>query len=69
MRVHEGDFVYDIEPVTDRGTLLFQHYQVTVLKKETFDFVRIFKGTANTLDEAREMAEQKLRAAAGGKAA
>ncbi len=69
MRVNEGDFAYDIEPVTDRDTLVFQHFRVSVLKRQDFGFAPVFRGTAKTMDEAKSMAERELQNYASGKKA
>jgi hypothetical protein len=61
MRVNEGDYAYDIEPVTDRNTLVFSHFKVVVLRKARVDYDVVFEGKAKTIDEARDMAEKQLR--------
>lgn len=61
MRVNEGEYAYDIEPVTDRNTLVFSHFKVVVLRKAVVDYEVVFEGKAKNLDEARDMAEKQLR--------
>ena len=61
MRVNEGDYAYDIEPVTDRNTLVFSHFKVVVLRKAVVDYDIVFEGKTKTIDEARDLAEKQLR--------
>ena len=58
MRIREGDFAYDVEPVYDRSTLVRTgwKYGVYALRPER----KIAEGTAATREEAEQEALRKL---------
>lgn len=61
MKVREGGFAYDIEPVKDPSTMLFKHFKVTIERLRMQGDQKVFEGTAKTFEEAKELAERELR--------
>lgn len=61
MRIREGEYAYDIEPIKDPSTMLFKHYRITVERLSVQGDSKVFEGTAKTFDEARSLAENKLK--------
>lgn len=61
MRVQEGKFAYDIDPIRDQATMLFKHFKITVTRSDIQGSEKLFEGTAKTFDEAQAIAEQKLK--------
>ncbi len=60
MKVREGGFAYDIEPVKDPSTMLFKHFKVTIERLRMQGDQKVFEGTAQTFEEAKELAEREL---------
>ncbi len=60
MRIREGGFAYDIEPVKDPSTMLFKHFKVTINRLDIQGDQKLFEGTAKTFDEAKALAEREL---------
>ncbi|HVZ16742.1 MAG TPA: hypothetical protein VG897_06475 [Terriglobales bacterium] len=58
MRVREGDFAYDVEPMYDRTTLVRTGwwYGIFALRPEQ----KLAEGTADTREEAERQAIRKL---------
>lgn len=61
MRIREGDYAYDIEPVKDNSTMLFKHFKVTMERLNIHGDEKVFEGTAQTFEEAKILAEKKLK--------
>jgi hypothetical protein len=61
MRIREGDYAYDIEPVKDPSTMLFKHFKVTMERLNIHGDMKVFEGTAKTFEEAKSLAEKKLK--------
>ncbi len=61
MRIREGDYAYDIEPIKDPSTMLFKHFKVTMERLNIHGDEKVFEGTAKTFEEAKSLAEKKLR--------
>jgi hypothetical protein len=61
MKVREGGFAYDIEPVKDPSTMLFKHFKVTIERLEIQGDQKLFEGTAKTFDDAKALAERELK--------
>jgi hypothetical protein len=61
MRIREGEYAYDIEPVNDPSTMLFKHYKVTLEKLSVSGDQKVFEGTAKSFEEAKTLAEKKLK--------
>ncbi len=61
MRIREGGFAYDIEPVKDPSTMLFKHFKVTINRLDIQGDQKLFEGTAKTFDEAKALAERELQ--------
>ncbi len=60
MKVREGGFAYDIEPVKDPSTMLFKHFKVTIERVDMQGDQKLFEGTAKTFDDAKALAEREL---------
>lgn len=60
MKVREGGFAYDIEPVKDPSTMLFKHFKVTIERLSVQGDQKIFEGTAKTFEEAKTLAEREM---------
>ena len=60
MKIREGEFAYDIEPVKDPSTMLFKHFKVTIERIRFQGDQKIFEGTAKTFEEARELAAREM---------
>ncbi len=67
MRIREGEFAYDIEPVNDPSTMLFKHFRVRVDRIAISGDEKLFEGTAKSFEEARQMAEKKVEELAAQK--
>ncbi len=61
MKVREGGFAYDIEPVKDPSTMLFKHFKVTIERVDIQGDQKLFEGTAKTFDDAKALAERELK--------
>ncbi len=61
MKIREGGFAYDIEPVKDPSTMLFKHFKVTVERLSIQGDQKLFEGTAKTFEDAKALAEQELQ--------
>lgn len=61
MKIREGGFAYDIEPVKDPSTMLFKHFKVTVERLNIQGDQKLFEGTAKTFEEAKALAERELQ--------
>ncbi len=61
MKVREGGFAYDIEPVKDPSTMLFKHFKVTIERLRIEGDQKVFEGTTRTFEEAKTLAERELR--------
>lgn len=61
MRIREGEFAYDIEPVNDTSTMLFKHFRILVERLSPSGDQKLYEGTAKTFDEAREIADKKIQ--------
>ena len=61
MKIREGEFAYDIEPVKDPSTMLFKHFKVTIERVRLQGDQKVFEGTANTFDQAKALAERELQ--------
>jgi hypothetical protein len=61
MRIREGDYAYDIEPVKDHSTMLFKHFKVVVERLNIHGDEKVFEGTEKTFEEAKSLAERKLK--------
>jgi hypothetical protein len=60
MRIREGGFAYDIEPVKDPSTMLFKHFKVTIERLRMQGDQKIYEGTAKTFEDAKALAEGEL---------
>ena len=60
MRIREGGFAYDIEPVKDPSTMLFRHFKVTIERLNIHGDEKVFEGTAKTFEDAKQLAEREL---------
>ncbi|MDT8067341.1 MAG: hypothetical protein ROO76_04165 [Terriglobia bacterium] len=60
MKVREGGFAYDIEPVKDPSTMLFKHFKVTIERLHMQGDEKVFEGTAKTIEDAKALAEREL---------
>ncbi len=60
MRIREGEYAYDIEPIKDTATMLFKHFRVIVERVRMEGDQKIYEGTAKTFEEAKELAEKKV---------
>ncbi len=63
MKIREGGFAYDIEPVKDPSTMLFRHFKVTIERLDIQGDQKLFEGTAKTFEEAKALAERELQKA------
>jgi hypothetical protein len=61
MRIRENDYAYDIEPVKDPSTMLFKHYRVRIERLNIHGDEKVFEATAQTFEEAKKLAEDKLK--------
>jgi hypothetical protein len=61
MRIRENDYAYDIEPVNDPSTMLFKHFRVRIERLNIHGDEKVFEGTAQTFEEAKKLAERKLK--------
>lgn len=61
MKIREGGFAYDIEPVKDPSTMLFKHFKVTIERLNIQGDQKLFEGTAKTFEEAKALAERELQ--------
>jgi hypothetical protein len=61
MRIREGEYAYDIQSVTDPATMLFKHFKVTVERLNIHGDQKVFEGTSKTFEEAKSLAESKLK--------
>ncbi len=61
MKVREGGFAYDIEPVKDPSTMLFKHFKITIERLNIQGDEKLFEGTAKTFEEAKALAERELQ--------
>ena len=59
MRIHEGDFAYDIEQQRDPATQLLRHWKYTVFRVRPVEIV-ISKGEAPTREEAETKAQEDI---------
>lgn len=60
MKIREGGFAYDIEPIKDPSTMLFKHFKITIERLQIQGDEKVFEGTAKTFDEAKALAEREL---------
>jgi hypothetical protein len=61
MKVREGGYAYDIEPVRDPSTMLFKHFKITIERLRLQGDQKVFEGTAKTFEDAKALAERELR--------
>jgi hypothetical protein len=61
MKIREGGFAYDIEPVKDPSTMLFKHFKVTIERLNIHGDEKLFEGTANNVEDAKELAEREMK--------
>jgi hypothetical protein len=61
MKVREGGYAYDIEPVRDPSTMLFKHFKVTIEQLRLQGDQKVFEGTAKTFEDAKALAERELQ--------
>ncbi len=61
MRIREGEFAYDIEPVKDPSTMLFKHFKITIERLRMQGNEKVFEGTAKTFEEAKSLAEAEMQ--------
>jgi hypothetical protein len=61
MRIREGDYAYDIEPIKDPSTMLFKHFKVIVERLNIHGDEKVFEGTGKTFEDAKNLAEKKLK--------
>ena len=64
MRIHEGNFAYDLEQLRDPSTQLLQQWKYTIYRLRPVD-ERLSSGEAATKEEAEKKAKAALARIAG----
>ena len=64
MRIHEGNFAYDLEQLRDPSTQLLRQWKYTIYRLRPVD-ERVASGEADTKEEAEKKARVALTRIAG----